>query len=97
MITKFVFSSILHHVGILKIISSKNGMTYEIDEINHQHWLDKGPWYYTSICSRLHGILFEDFITHARTNKYNLLCYLVAHEIIFVGSCMCYKIFNMCL
>ena len=28
----------------------------------------------------MHGSLFEDFITHARTNKYNLLCCLVAHN-----------------
>ena len=31
-------------------------------------------------CSRLHGIMFEDFITHSRTNRYNLLCSLVAHD-----------------
>ena len=42
--------------------------------------MKKGPWYNTDICSRLHGGLFEDFITHAITNIYNLMCYLVAHE-----------------
>ena len=55
-------------------------MKYEIDKCNHQYWLNKGPWYDTAICSRLHGSLFEDFITHARTGRYNLMCYLVAQD-----------------
>ena len=55
-------------------------MLYEIDKSNHPNWLNKSPWYNTEICSRLHGSLFEDFITHARTDRYNLMCYLVAHD-----------------
>ena len=55
-------------------------MKYDIDKSNHQYWLNKCPWYNTYICSRLHGSLFEDFITHARTDRYNLMCYLVAHD-----------------
>ena len=54
-------------------------MKYEIDEINDQYWLNKGPWYNTDICSRLHGSMFEDFITHARNYRYNLVCSLVAN------------------
>ena len=38
----------------------------------------------------MHGSLFE----HAITDRYNLMCSLVAHDIISVGSCMCYKIFK---
>ena len=55
-------------------------MKYEVEKINHPNWLNKGPWYNKAICSRLYGSLFEDFITHARTDRYNLLCYLVAHD-----------------
>ena len=55
-------------------------MKYEIDESNHQDWLNKRPWYNTAICSRFHGNIFEDFTTHAITDRYNLLCYLVAHD-----------------
>ena len=80
MITKFVLNSILHHVGMSWITRSNKEMKYEIDDINHQDWLNKGTWYNTVIFSRLHGSLFEDFITHARTDKYNLVCYLVAHD-----------------
>ena len=80
MMTKFVLDTILHHVGISWIISSNDEMKYEIDEVNHQDWLNKGPWYNTYICSRLHGSLFEDFITHARTDIYNLMYSLVVHD-----------------
>ena len=55
-------------------------MKYEIEKIKHQDWLIKFPWYNTDICSRLHGNIFEDFITHARTDRYNLMCSLVAND-----------------
>ena len=80
MVTKFVLNVVLRHVGMPWIISSSNEMKYEIDESNHQYWLNKGTWYNTDICSRLYGSLFEDFITHARTNRYNLMCPLVATD-----------------
>ena len=48
-------------------------------KINHLDWLNKGPWYNKNICSKLHGIKFEDFITQARTDLYNIMCSLVAH------------------
>ena len=55
-------------------------MKYEIHKSNHQDCLNKGPWYNTAICSRLYESLFGDFLTHAITNRYNILCYLVAHD-----------------
>ena len=58
MITKFVLNAILHHVGIYWIISSNDGMKYEIYESNHQYLLNKGPWYNTDMCSSLHGSMF---------------------------------------
>ena len=57
-------------------------MEYELNETNNQDWLNNGPWYNTSICSKLHGSRFEDFITQARTDRYNLMCSLVAHDIL---------------
>ena len=38
--------------------------------------------YNTSICYKLHGSIFEDFITQARTDRYNIMCSLVAHDIL---------------
>ena len=56
-------------------------MEYEITtKSNHLDWLNKGPWYNKNICSKLHGIKFEDFITQARTDRYNIMCSLVAHD-----------------
>ena len=55
-------------------------MGYEINKTNHQDWLNKGPWYNTSICSKLHGSRFEYFITQARIYRYNIMCSLVAHD-----------------
>ena len=42
--------------------------------------MNKGPWYNIDIFSRLHGSLFEDFIMHARTDRYNIMCSLVEHD-----------------
>ena len=78
-ITIFVLNAILHHVRMSWIISPNKVMRYEMDKNNHQDRLNKGPWYNTSICSRLHRSRFEDFITQARTDRYNLMCSLVAH------------------
>ena len=33
-----------------------------------------------NICSKLYGTTFEDFITQARTYRYNIMCSLVAHD-----------------
>ena len=62
------------------IISSNQEMYYEMDENNHQDWLNKGLWYNISICSKVHGSRFEDFITQAKTDRYNLKCSLVSHD-----------------
>ena len=51
-----------------------------MDKNNHQYWFNKGTWYNTSICLKLHGIIFEDFVTHAGTDRYNLMCSLFAHD-----------------
>ena len=47
---------------------------------NHLDWFNKGPWYKKHICSKLHGVKFEYFITQARTDRYNIMCSLVAHD-----------------
>ena len=80
-VTKFLLNAMLHHVGMPWIFSSNQEMNYEINtERNHLDWLNKGPWYNRNICSKLHVIRFEDFITQARTDRYNLMCSLVAHD-----------------
>ena len=68
-ITKFVLNAMLHHVGMSWIISSNKEMDYDqYTNSNHLDWFNTGPWYNKNICSKLHGIKFEDFITQAITN-----------------------------
>ena len=42
--------------------------------------MSKGPWYNTDIFSNLQRFFFEYFITHSRTDRYNILCYIIAHD-----------------
>ena len=79
LIIKFLLNSILHNVGMSWIIISNQEINYEMDKNNHQDWSNKVPWYNISICWKLHGRRFEDFITQARTYRCNLICSLVAH------------------
>ena len=51
-----------------------------MDENIHQDCLNKGPWYNISIYSKLYGSRFEDFIIQSRTDRYNIMCSLVAHD-----------------
>ena len=41
---------------------------------------DTGPWHNKNICSKLYGTTFEGFITQAITDRYNIMCSLVAHD-----------------
>ena len=54
---------------------------YEIYESNNPGWLNKGSWYNTDICSKLHGKMFKYFITNARTDRYYLMFSIVAHDL----------------
>ena len=38
-----------------------------------------GTWYNTSICKKLHGTVFEEYIRNARNDRYNLMCSIDAH------------------
>ena len=55
-------------------------MLYKTEESNHPNWVNKGTWYNTDICSKLHGKMFEDFIIHAITGRYHLMCSIIAHD-----------------
>ena len=46
-----------------------------------------GPWYNTFICKKLHGKVFEGFIRNARTDRYNIMCYIDVHEKEHQSSC----------
>ena len=80
-ITQFVLNSMLHHVGMSWIIISKKEMEYDnFTNSKKLDWFDTGPWHNKNICSKLYGTTFEGFITQSRTDRYNIMCSLVAHD-----------------
>ena len=68
-----MLNSVLYHVCLSWMIYSNKQIRYEIEE-NNTDWLNKGPWYNTTICSKFHETLFEDFIMNYRTDRYNIMC-----------------------
>ena len=47
---------------------------------HNSKWMTGGPWYNTYICNKLHGNVLEVFIRNARTDRYNIMCSIDAHE-----------------
>ena len=77
--TQFLLNTMLHHVGISWIIETYQQLKYYIDR-NNPYWITGGTWYNTYICKKIHGAVFEDYIIDARTERYELMCYIYAHE-----------------
>ena len=75
----FVLNTMLHHVGMLWIIEIHEQLQYDMDKQNSE-WMTCGPWYNTYIYKNLHGKVFEEFIRNARTDRYNIMCSIGAHE-----------------
>ena len=78
--TQFVLHKILHHLGMPMIICSNNEMLYETEGNNHPNWFNKGPCYYTAICSKFYGNVFKYFIKDMRIDRCILICYINAHD-----------------
>ena len=69
----------LHNVGMLWIFVNHEDLKYDMD-IHNSDCIAGGPWYNTSIFKKLHGKLFEAFIINAKTDRYNIMCYIDAYE-----------------
>ena len=78
-INSFLLNKLLHHVDMSCIIETNEQLKYDMDKHNSE-WMTGGPWYNTSICKKLHGNVFEGFIRNARTDRYNIMCSIDAHE-----------------
>ena len=61
------------------IISSNNKIKYETVE-NNPDWLNKVPWYNTTICSKLHGTLFNQSGLFATVSYLILLFEEMIHD-----------------
>ena len=69
----------LHHVGMSWIIEIHEKLRYDMYKHNIE-WMTGVPWYNTSICKKSHGKVFDVFIRNSRTDRYNIMCYIDAHE-----------------
>ena len=58
-ITNFVILSVFQNIGLLWIIENNKHYKFEMD-LEDTRWTDKGPWYNTTICTKLNGLIFED-------------------------------------
>ena len=67
-ITPLVLNSVDYNVGLSRVISSNKQTKYETYE-NNPFWLNKVPWYSTTIYSKLHVTVFEDFIRNDRRHR----------------------------
>ena len=76
----------LHYVVMLQIIETYEQLQYDMDK-HSSEWMTGGTWYKTSICKELHGKVFEGFIRNAITDRYNIMCYIDAHEKEHKPSC----------
>ena len=47
---------------------------------HNSDWITGGTWYKTSICEKLHGKMFEEIIRNERSDRYNIVCSIDAHE-----------------
>ena len=74
-----MLNTMLHHVGMLWIIETHEQIKYDMDKHNSE--LMKGdPWNNTYICKKLHGKVFDEFVRNTRTDRYNIMCSINAHE-----------------
>ena len=76
----------LHRVGILWIIETHEQLKFDIDKHNSE-WITSFSWYKTYICKNLYGKVCEVFIKIARTDRYNIMCYIDYHEKLHQSSC----------
>ena len=78
-ITTFLLNTMLHHVGMLWIIENHEQLKYDTKKHNSE-WMTGSTWYNIYICKKFHGNMFEGFIRNARTDRYNIMCSIDAHE-----------------
>ena len=58
-VTVFVLNKLLNHVVMSWIIEAHEKLRYYMEK-HIPDWTTGGPWYNTSICKRIHVIVFKD-------------------------------------
>ena len=71
-ITHFVTNIVFHNIGLFWIIQSNKNLSFGFQK-TFPSWILNGPLYKATICSLLHGSVFEDYFTTSIREKYNLM------------------------
>ena len=75
-------NSMLHHVGMSWMISSKEEMDYDnFTNIKNLGWFDTSPWNNKNICSKLYGTTFEGLLNRLeKTDTISCVHYLSSYH-----------------
>ena len=77
-ITPVVTNMVFQNGGLSWITQSNQKHNFYFQ--HHCYYLIlNGPCYNTKICSLLHGLSFEDYVTTYRRDRYNIMCSIGAH------------------
>ena len=49
-------------------------------DIEDTQWTDKDPRYNTTICTKINGQSFEDYLKTGHKDRYDLICYVDAYN-----------------
>ena len=71
-ITTFVTSMVFHNIVLSWIIQSNKNPGFDFQK-NCPPWILNGPWHKTTICSRLHGSVFEDYLKTSKCDKRDIM------------------------
>ena len=71
---------VFHNVWLLCIIKKNSQLKFEMAAQVCQ-WMDKIPWYKTTISTKLHGQIFEDYLKTGRKYRYALVFFVNVYDI----------------
>ena len=74
-----MLNTVLHHVGMSWIIETDKHLEYDMEK-NNSDCITGGPWQNKFIYKKIYVKVFEKFIRNARTDKYNLMCFIDAQK-----------------
>ena len=70
---------VFQHIGLYLIIQPNKNLSFDFQK-HCTSWILNGTWYNTMECPLLHGLVFEEFVTTDKHDKYNLMCSIEAHK-----------------
>ena len=78
-ITPFVTNMVFQKIGLFWIIRSNKNLNFDFQN-HYLSWILNAKWYNTAIFSRLHDLVFEDYFTTYKREKYNITCSIEAYK-----------------